>query len=64
MRQRKTKVAKVIKVGKSSTNVPGTRAQQKRHPINKNHQKIRNKQKQRKFEMRQDTYVCLIVYRD
>ena len=32
-----------IKISKSSANVPGTRAQQKRHPRNKNYEKILNK---------------------
>ena len=41
--QRKNPSREIIKVGKSSAEAPGTRAQPKRHPRNNNYDKMLNK---------------------
>ena len=48
------KQTSLVKVGKSSASVPGTRAQhtKKSHPRNKSYEKILNEKKKTKYDMR------------
>ena len=53
--RQKNQSREIIKVGKSSANVSGTRTQHKIHPRNVNYEKMLNKSKQRNYEIRQHT---------